>query len=223
MRKMLLFVVLSLFLVGCGLDLEEPAPTPDVGSGYPVTAEGFPIINHNPNLILLDMARPNEYQQTSYDVPQTYNYDGYDIHYYGFSVDGEANPYPVEMLTEPGNMELFVQGSAGEMGLSTTVNLPRGCYGVKGDFDADIDDRRHPQNHSSNVRVTFPASGQSQLLGAKRIYMTTDNQKFFIFFVDSQREVVIELFYHALFGTAGDNSMVNIRYFWVIDLPDDYC
>ena len=220
MRKFIIFI-LALLLVGCQLD-PPPLPVIQTPSG-PITSEGFPIINDNYDLVTIDWDRHNPYH-TEYvpDVATTYQYEGYDIHYEPYSVTGEENEYPCVILTESGNMEIFIQACAGEFGVSTDITLQRGCYGLKFRLDSDIDDRRRPHNHTANALVTYH-DGTQRELGSKRVYMTTHTDACFVFFVDGVQSVNVTGYYKALYASAGDNSMVNFQNFWILDLPEAYC
>jgi hypothetical protein len=230
MKHSKLFLLVLLVLASaCSVNIDGTPPPPLTATAErvatpsgPTTAEGFPILNPNPGLVLLDFDRVNPYDLYFVLDYDTYLYADYNIHYKPGSVNGELPEFDMSILTEPERMEMFVQAGAGEYGVEQTVTLHRGCYGIKGHFDAAIDDRRHPENHTVNAHVIY-ADGRTKGLGAKRLLMKTDNYPFFVFYVDTVQTITYQLFYNALFSTAGDNSMVTLRYVWLIDLPEAYC
>ena len=195
----IVIAILVVSLNACDVALPE--------EGVAHTAEGYPIINENYNL----------------GQPQDDTFNHFDSYSKPLDILGKPNKWDVAVVASPGNLEIFIQGAAGEFGLQQTLTLQRGCYGVKMRFDMHIHDRRNPESHVANVRVHFPQEGSSQTLGAKRLPMSTTSEQLFVFHVESVRETLISAYYKALYATAGDNSMVNIKSFQVIELPEDYC
>ena len=187
-------VLLVVLWSGCSVELHT-------------TAEGFPIINENYNL----------------EEPQNNNFNHFDGYNNPVDVLGKPNKWPVLLVASPGNLEIYIQGAAGEFGIEQTLTLPRGCYGVKLLFDMHIHDRRNPENHVADVRIYLPQDGSFQTLGAKRLPLTSTSEQLFVFYVESVRDVLISGYYKALYATAGDNSMANLKSFQVIELPDNYC
>ena len=194
-----LVVVIVILLNACDVEL------PQVDN--PQTVEGFPIINENYNLL----------------EPQSNNFNHFDGYNNPVDILGKPNKWPVLLVASPGNLEIYIQGAAGEFGIEQTLTLSRGCYGVKLLFDMHIHDRRNPENHVANVRVYLPQDGSWQTLGAKRLPLTSTSEQLFVFYVESVRDVLISGYYKALYATAGDNSMANLKSFQVIELPEGYC
>ena len=195
-------VVIAILVVlwsGCSVKLPQ--------QDGPHTAEGFPIINENHTLL----------------QPQDDSFNHFDSYSKAADILGKPNNWPVLVEASSGNLEIYIQGAAGEYGLEQELTLQRGCYGIKLIFDMHIHDRRNPENHVANVLVYFPQEGNAQTLGAKRLPMTTTSEQLFVFYVESVRDVLISGYYKALYATAGDNSMVNLKSFQVIELPAGYC
>ncbi len=206
LRGYLFFAIL--FFTACGLRVDPtPIPVQSPTPSVPVTAEGFSIINYN-------------YWLGSPDGDTFLHFDNYNN---PGSVDGESNKWPVAMEATEGNLGIYIQGAAGEFGLSYTINLTRGCYGVKLGFDAHLHDRRHSESHVAAAAVYFIEDDILQNLNAKKLPMTTTSEHFFVFFIESYRQVKVFGYYQSLFATPGDNSMVNLKYFQIIELPGGYC
>jgi len=195
----IIIIVLTLLLSACDVQL------PQENGHY--TVEGFPIINENYNLT----------------QPQSNNFNHFDGYNNPVDILGKPNKWPVLLMASSGNLEIYIQGSAGEFGIEQTLTLQRGCYGVKLLFDMHIHDRRNPENHVADVRIYLPQDGSSQTLGAKRLPLTTTSEQLFVFYVESVRDALISGYYKALYATAGDNSMANLKSFQVLELPEDYC
>ena len=85
------FVVVIVFLLGA-CDVELPQ------GDNPHTVEGFPIINDN-------------YQLSQ---PQSNNFNHFDGYNNPVDILGKPNKWSVLVVASPGNLEIYIQGAAGE-------------------------------------------------------------------------------------------------------------
>lgn len=238
----ILIFVLLVLLSACGLEVGDSTLIPDTPLPLtafptavpgpeieycddipPTTVEGFPIINEN-----FCLNNPKTDEKEDKGIQQD-SFDGYDS--YSVALDGAGRGPLIPgstarhtyMQAFPGYLEIFIQGSAGQWGLSQSVQLDSGCHMLKLSGDSDINDRYHPYNYHLAASVYYPANEALLMIGKHNIPLHGPIKRIFIFWVDAPQLVQINGFFIALYGDAGENSTVGFTGFQLLPVPPGFC